>query len=311
MSSRYPHSGKTKKSSRYYNTPTNPHIRSLDLALVRYSKQKGSFASGNSKYLKDESIKVKNLLDLVIADMPNSKINDAIREKRRRYQDEIEAIKKSAYERIQVEQKKQGLSAIFSIITGKTIQSNEAKSRIDQIQKLIWNTEMSPVTFTDYRYEVLRNKADSLIKYLELIKKSIQPAIASEIQRAATKEKMAEKRIDDEQKRVQREARTKALAAAHMGNSRALADSVKRSIRRQLKLINHCPYCEGDIGPDPEADHIYPIALGGLSTKENMVYICKPCNSKKGKKTLREFVKLMKYDMDRVDYLLNKLGKSF
>jgi len=306
MATRYPNS-RIKKSSSYYNS----HIKSLVLALSRYSKQTGSYVSGNSKYIKNELIKIANLRDLLIADMPNAKINDSVRDQLRRHHEEIEAIKRSELERIQAERSKQGLSGILSFVSGKTSLSREAKLSISHIQELIRENKMSPVTFENYTYDVLMNSARSLGKYLDMIGKSIEPAIAGEKQRSDTKEKMENKRIDDERKRAQKAERTKALAAAHTGNSRALADSVKRKIKKQLKLIGNCPYCERDIGADPEADHIYPVSLGGLSTTENMVYICKPCNSKKGRKTLQEFVILMKYDRDQVEKNLNELGKKY
>ena len=72
-----------------------------------------------------------------------------------------------------------------------------------------------------------------------------------------------------------------------------------------------CPYChvDKDLGSS-EADHIHPIKKGGLSTLQNMVLICKKCNSNKKDLTLRVFCKKMKYDFEAVCARLEKLGKD-
>lgn len=104
---------------------------------------------------------------------------------------------------------------------------------------------------------------------------------------------------------------TIAAAAAHYGNTRSLAERVKPALRRQLRLLAHCPYCEGPIGSDARADHIYPVVKGGLSTQENMIYVCLACNQKKSDLTLREFIAIMSFDRHRIESTLDKLGKLF
>ncbi len=75
--------------------------------------------------------------------------------------------------------------------------------------------------------------------------------------------------------------------------------------------MNSCPYC----GRTPEptesvADHIYPVSLGGLSTVDNMVWVCASCNKAKGKLTLRRFCVKMGFDHDEVCATLEGLGKN-
>lgn len=50
-----------------------------------------------------------------------------------------------------------------------------------------------------------------------------------------------------------------------------------------------CMYCGTPVGPTTYSiDHIVPRAKGGRSTFENTVCCCKPCNSKKADKSLKE-----------------------
>jgi len=99
----------------------------------------------------------------------------------------------------------------------------------------------------------------------------------------------------------------KAIIAGYEGKSRKLAQSIKK----QLNIFSRCPYCGNDIGNDPQADHIYPLSKGGRSTPENMVYICKSCNIKKGTLTLREFIKEHNMNRSLIEQNLERLGKSF
>lgn len=78
-----------------------------------------------------------------------------------------------------------------------------------------------------------------------------------------------------------------------------------------MKQVVWCPYCGEPYGDNPHADHIYPIKWGGLSDKENMVFVCEDCNKKKKYMTLREFVKSQGLDWHYVERNLEKLHKRF
>jgi len=73
----------------------------------------------------------------------------------------------------------------------------------------------------------------------------------------------------------------------------------------------YCPYCGNDLGDEPHQDHIFPIKKGGLSKKENLVYVCKECNIKKSSLTLNQFIKKCGMDRDFIESNLEKLGKDF
>ena len=126
---------------------------------------------------------------------------------------------------------------------------------------------------------------------------------------------IVKKRHDAQQSQIQRAkdetAKHKAHSYAYQEKTRELAEEVKREIKSQLNKFKVCPYCEGDLGEVPHADHIYPVSKGGLSTKENMVYICQSCNSSKSDKTLNVFIKSKGLDRDKVEGNLELLGKDF
>ena len=123
------------------------------------------------------------------------------------------------------------------------------------------------------------------------------------------------KKHEAQQNQIQRAkdetAKHKAHSYAYQEKTRELAEEVKREIKSQLNKFKVCPYCEGDLGDVPHADHIYPVSKGGLSTKENMVYICQSCNSSKSDKTLNVFIKSKGLDRDKVEGNLELLEKDF
>ena len=70
-------------------------------------------------------------------------------------------------------------------------------------------------------------------------------------------------------------------------------------------------YLVAEEGLKPHMDHIYPITLGGLGTKENMVYVWAKYNQGKSVLTLREFIKKKGLERIRVENNLELLGKKF
>lgn len=104
----------------------------------------------------------------------------------------------------------------------------------------------------------------------------------------------------------------KAKARAYDDKQRDYAKSIRNKIKRQLHDYPDCPYCGTPLLiSQAHADHIYPVAFGGLSTARNMVFVCKDCNQKKKTQTLREFVN--KFDLDEhfIHQNLERLRKTF
>lgn len=130
-------------------------------------------------------------------------------------------------------------------------------------------------------------------------------------QRAATKAARAEKqRMWEEQQKLEIQ-RLRAMAADVGGRARERADELKSALRAQNKIFPDCPYCFGPLGTDAELDHINPISRGGLSTKDNLVFVCRTCNQSKKGLTLSAFLKQRAVLRDRVEALLDKLKKCY
>lgn len=98
-------------------------------------------------------------------------------------------------------------------------------------------------------------------------------------------------------------------AAAFDEQTRKLAEKLRPQLFSQLKHSEDCPYCGGTLGGTPNADHIVPVSLGGLSTASNLVFVCATCNNKKSNLTLREFCIMYSLDRDTIERVLATLGK--
>ena len=96
-------------------------------------------------------------------------------------------------------------------------------------------------------------------------------------------------------------------AASNSVQIREVADIVKERIGKQ----EFCPYCGGDLGESPHADHIYPVSKGGRSTIKNMVYVCASCNMAKLDMTLSTFIRTYNLDRDEIEKRLADMGKEF
>lgn len=62
--------------------------------------------------------------------------------------------------------------------------------------------------------------------------------------------------------------------------------------RKQIydKYNGHCAYCGTEITfREMQADHIYPLRLGGADTIENLVPACRSCNHYKSTFTIDKF----------------------
>lgn len=128
-----------------------------------------------------------------------------------------------------------------------------------------------------------------------------------------TKERLKriKKYISQKEKKEIKKSKERAFIAAYKGKSRDLASRIKSDLKQQISIDSHCPYCGGHMGDDPHCDHIYPISKGGLSTPQNMVYICSDCNYKKNTLTLTQFIKKYGLQNMEIERRLEKLGKDF
>jgi 5-methylcytosine-specific restriction endonuclease McrA len=104
----------------------------------------------------------------------------------------------------------------------------------------------------------------------------------------------------------------KARAAENEAERRSQAKSLRQDFQSQKRISQKCPYCGTYLNKsEAHNDHIYPVAKGGQSSRENMVFVCSKCNLKKGKLTLHSFIEKFQYDREQIYSRLRKLDKEF
>ena len=109
-----------------------------------------------------------------------------------------------------------------------------------------------------------------------------------------------------------RERERTAKIAAYDNRARTGSDTVRSDLLKSTRINNwKCPYCnEKKSIKYSQADHIHPISKGGLTTIQNMILVCKLCNSLKKGSTLRVFCKKFQFNFDDVCERLEKQGKD-
>lgn len=128
-----------------------------------------------------------------------------------------------------------------------------------------------------------------------------QDRVIQKTQEAAARKETREKELH----------RLRAIAATVNDKSRERAETLKDAMRAQFALSKDCPYCFAPEPKDVELDHIIPLQRGGLSTRENLVYVCRQCNHAKSSQTLAMFLKSKGFDRESVEVRLERLGKHY
>jgi len=96
-----------------------------------------------------------------------------------------------------------------------------------------------------------------------------------------------------------------------VASARSKQASAKRRLAGQLSTFNRCPYCTQKLSfEQSHVDHIHPVSKGGLSEDDNLVLVCAPCNTSKGKKTLRAFCRDASLNYEVVVARLEQIGKE-
>lgn len=112
-------------------------------------------------------------------------------------------------------------------------------------------------------------------------------------------------------KRRAKERERSAKIAAYEDQSRSGSNTVRSDLLNAISEPYDCPYCSMKTTfDDLHADHIHPVALGGLSIPANMVLVCSQCNLKKRDLTLRAFAKKYRMNLDEIYSRLENLGKT-
>lgn len=170
-----------------------------------------------------------------------------------------------------------------------------------------------------------------VIGYLEKEKKNLE---AMKRRRKKKKEELSEKEILKFAERLGYEVEPKELKAskqaskpkqtkdnvvdmwrdkndADVASARSKQASAKRRLAGQLNTFNRCPYCTQKLSfEQSHVDHIHPVSKGGLSEDDNLVLVCAPCNTSKGKKTLRAFCRDASLNYEVVVARLEQIGKE-
>lgn len=271
-------------------------LKRIKLAVSRFDSLGNGFASGSPDSIQAELDRIRGLQKVIRENLSGAERLFQSREIWRRIR-EIE------------KRESQSRGLLKSIFQGSL--SPNARAEIERLKAQVPHGDMRTEFREDVSGDTLRSYSKSLVAYERLLEKSLPSAEERGRARAEAAAKRATEKELARSRQLEKETRIVAMAAAHVGKTRQLAQTVRRNIEHQRALLSICPYCGSVLGEDPEADHIYPVARGGLSTKENMVFVCAPCNGRKRDKTLREFIRTMKFDHSAVEQRLELLGKRF
>ena len=162
------------------------------------------------------------------------------------------------------------------------------------LRKVTVSLDRAKATFNPNSYSWKHSRA------IELVEKRLEEFQSKVDLDLPILESRKEQRNSEEQK-------TRAVIAAFYGKTRVEGTKLKR----QLQITENCPYCGDVLTSDCQADHIYPVSKGGLSTVENMVFVCFDCNQKKTNLTLNQFIKKYSFDRKTIEERLSILRKDF
>ena len=162
-------------------------------------------------------------------------------------------------------------------------------------------------------------------EYERLLKKEKNRSNSTKINNKIKKNNKLISSLDDKEKKIisilkkipysikrSRERERTAKIAAYDNRARTGSETVRKDLLKSTNKRNwKCPYCNNKKSINySQADHIHPIHKGGLTTMQNMILICKSCNSQKKGLTLRVFCKKFGYDFDKICDRLENQGKD-
>jgi hypothetical protein len=286
--------------------PTISIANRIELAVARYSSVRGGVVMGSAASLEKELNSINELvkhLEEIYALLQKHELDKPVISKIK----EIEA-------RIDLKRKQKGFfQAMFSNSDEFKLEEDQARAlRKRLLLEYGFGFSIFPIKHREASstsLEQSKKQLSALKNYCVMLENSIVESKKRAYEVEVSKVKKAELKIEKQQQKEAEQKRIKALAAAHTGKTRQLASTIKNQLRQQAALISGCPYCGASLGEAPHADHIYPVARGGLSTADNMIYVCQRCNIKKSDKTVYEFVREAKLNLNQVLSNIEILGK--
>jgi 5-methylcytosine-specific restriction endonuclease McrA len=283
--------------------PTISIANRIDLAIARCSSVRDGIAMGGSASLEKELNSINELvkhLEEIYALLQKHELDKPVISQIKEIETRIDFNRKQ----------KSFFQTMFS-------NNDEFKLEEDQVKALRkrllldygFNFSIKHREASSTSLEQSKTQLTALKNYCVILQKSIVESKKRATELEVSKIKNAELKIEKEKQKEAENKRIKALAAAHTGKTRQLATTIKSQLKQQTSLVSGCPYCGGSLGETPHADHIYPVARGGLSTADNMIYVCQRCNIKKSDKTVYEFVREAKLNLNQVLTNIEILGK--
>ena len=191
------------------------------------------------------------------------------------------------------------LQSIFEFIVGGDARDKYQKKYDKKFSEIKKNKYYQSIKSTQSQIDSLTNEKDILVDEYKSIEKALYEIVSL--------------------KRKAKSKEDRAKIAAFNNKARSAASYVRASLLKEIlnKKKWDCPYCHEtyDIQNKNytkllDADHIHPVHKGGLSTKQNMILVCKSCNSKKKTLTLRQFCKVRRLDYEKTCNVLEKMGKD-
>ncbi|MEO7432086.1 MAG: HNH endonuclease [Dokdonella sp.] len=181
---------------------------------------------------------------------------------------------------------------------------SDRRPRMGALGKFLGLTRVPPGALS--QIEVLKNRRSEL----EARQKNLHggpPDPARAFATAMERLLRFDREIDRRKRKSEALESLRAAAAFAAADTRKVASSIKRKLERQPL----CPYCGYKLNELLHAEHIYPVAKGGRSTRANMVNVCESCNARKGKMTLTAFIKKYELNREAIEARLTALGKEF
>ncbi len=263
--------------------------------MRRRRGKKVNYAKKSIQQLRDILFETQSSLQETINLQEKSKIEYEVNLRKKRQHDEL--VEECNRIRANAHNRRNMIAKIFSNSTNPPLSQDET-NRLLELNKRIGLTNYKYIPNPYHTIQRVLNYQQTLRDRIDQLTNLIEKKEELEAKAANKKEILKVKR-----------SKERGIIASAQGKTRQAANALKNTLRKQIKEYPNCPYCDEPLGVNPHCDHIHPVSHGGLSTVENMVYICSSCNIKKRDLTLREFIIQNGLNRGHVEKGLIAMGK--